>query len=259
MKVLILAAGQGTRLKPLTDDKPKCMVKINGKSIIQRQIETLRDCGIKEDEIFILSGYKSDILEEYLSDTKVNFIKNFEFQHTNMVYTMMCAEKILNEEEDIILAYGDIVYNKEIIQLLMEKKNNISVIVDDGWYDYWKMRCDNPLDDAETLKFDNEDYLLEIGQKTKDLKDVESQYIGLMKFSPIGIKEVVTFFYEAKRRSLSDELLVKSSGIDYKNMYMTDLLQGLIDEGKKIKAVHINRGWFEIDCKNDLEIAEKYI
>ena len=80
-----------------------------------------------------------------------------------------------------------------------------------------------------------------------------------MKFSPIGIKEVVTFFYEAKRRSLSDELLVKSSGRDYKNMYMTDLLQGLIDEGKKIKAVHINRGWFEIDCKNDLEIAEKYI
>ena len=205
MKVLILAAGQGTRLKPLTDDKPKCMVKINGKSIIQRQIETLRDCGIKEDEIFILSGYKSDILEEYLSDTKVNFIKNFEFQHTNMVYTMMCAEKILNEEEDIILAYGDIVYNKEIIQLLMEKKNNISVIVDDGWYDYWKMRCDNPLDDAETLKFDNEDYLLEIGQKTKDLKDVESQYIL-----------AISYFGDKKNRlvsSLDDSIkwLIKAS------------------------------------------------
>ena len=62
MKTIILAAGQGTRLRPLTDNCPKCMVEVNGKSIIERQLEIMRECNIKEQDITIVCGYRNDVL-----------------------------------------------------------------------------------------------------------------------------------------------------------------------------------------------------
>ena len=64
MRIIILAAGQGTRLRPLTDDRPKCMVEVNGTSIIERQLNTMHACGIKDENITIVCGYCSDILKD---------------------------------------------------------------------------------------------------------------------------------------------------------------------------------------------------
>ncbi len=69
MKTIILAAGQGTRLRPLTDNCPKCMVEINGKSIIERQLEAINQCGIKDEDITTIAGYKNDVLQERLKDS----------------------------------------------------------------------------------------------------------------------------------------------------------------------------------------------
>ena len=128
-------------------------------------------------------------------------------------------------------------------------------VVDDGWYDYWTQRCENPLDDAETLMIDAEGYLTEIGQKTTDLRKVQSQYIGLMRFRKAGLKALLALAEEAKLRSSRGEALWRTSR-DYRKMYMTDLLQGLIDEGSRLKAVHIRRGWYEIDDCEDMKLAE---
>ncbi len=76
MKVIILAAGQGTRLRPLTDDRPKCMVEVNGKSIIERQLNTMRACGINEEDITIIAGYRNDVLKEHFKETGIHFIVN---------------------------------------------------------------------------------------------------------------------------------------------------------------------------------------
>ena len=83
----------------------------------------------------------------------------------------------------------------------------MSVVVDDGWYEYWSARCENPLDDAETLMFDRNDYLTEIGQKTSDLNKVQSQYIGLMRFKGAGLQAVLDLSAEAERRSESGQAL----------------------------------------------------
>ena len=127
--------------------------------------------------------------------------------------------------------------------------------MDDGWQEYWSKRCENPLDDAETLVFDTDDYLTEIGQKTTDLAKVQSQYIGLMRFRKFGLKAMLGLSTEAKRRSEKGEPLWRTDRT-YAKMYMTDLLQGLIDEGHKLKAVHIQRGWYEIDACEDLKVVE---
>ena len=258
MKVIILAAGQGTRLRPLTDNCPKCMVKVNGKSIIERQLETMYACGIKEDDITIITGYRNDVLRDCFKTTGIHFIVNEEYETTNMVCSLMCARTIMESEDDILISYGDIIYNTDVLNKVLNSESNSSVIVDDGWYEYWSARCENPLDDAETLMFNEEDYLTEIGQKTNDLAKVQSQYIGLMRFRKEGLKAMLALSAEAERRSIVGEKLWRTERT-YSKMYMTDLLQGLIDEGNKLKAVHIQRGWFEIDDKEDLKVVESQI
>ena len=256
MKVIILAAGQGTRLRPLTDSYPKCMVKINGKSIIRRQLDTMYSCGIKENDITIVAGYKSEVLKEGLKDTGVHFIVNMEYETTNMVYSLMCARNILEKEGDILVSYGDIIYGVPVLEKVMESSNGASVVVDDGWYRHWSARCTDPLDDAETLVLDKEGYLAEIGQKTTDISKIQSQYIGLMSFKEKGLVSLLETSREALERTKFGRKLWRTDR-DYYKMYMTDLLQGMVDEGCKIKALHIQRGWYEVDCLDDLKLAEK--
>ncbi len=256
MKVIILAAGQGTRLRPLTDSCPKCMVEVNGESIIKRQLGTMYSCGIKENDITIITGYKSEVLKEGLKDTGIHFIVNREYETTNMVYSLMCARDILEEDDDILVSYGDIIYGASVLGKVMESRYDASVVVDDGWYSYWSARCADPLDDAETLVLDKEGCLAEIGQKTTDINKIQSQYIGLMRFKGKGLKALLETSREALERTKSGRKLWRTDKGYYK-MYMTDLLQGMADEGYKLKALHIHRGWYEIDCLDDLKLAEK--
>jgi choline kinase len=161
----------------------------------------------------------------------------------------------MREQDDILISYGDIIYNETVLQKILHSQEESSVIVDDGWYEYWSERCENPLDDAETLMFDENDYLTEIGQKTTELSKVQSQYIGLMRFRGEGLKNLLALAEEAEQRTKKGIALWRTTRT-YQKMYMTDLLQGLIDEGNKLKAVHINRGWFEIDDCEDLKVVE---
>lgn len=258
MKVIILAAGQGTRLRPLTDDRPKCMVEINGKSIIDRQLDTMKQCGIKEEDITIITGYKGEVLKEYYKGTGLHFIQNEAYETTNMVCSLMCGKCILEKNRDIIVSYGDIVYNTSVLQSILEAQEELAVVVDDGWYTYWKKRCENPLDDAETLIYDKENRLIEIGQKTLDINRIQAQYIGLMRYQGNGVQKVLDLCREAEERSREGKPLWKTER-SYNKMYMTDMLQGLIEKGSILTAVHINRGWYEVDCAEDLKVAETEI
>lgn len=255
MKIIILAAGWGSRLRPLTDDRPKCMVEVNGKSIIEQQLDTMHSCGIKDEDITIVAGYRNDVLKNRFRDTDIHFIVNEAFDTTNMVCSLMCARSLIEQEEDVIISYGDIIYGESVFAKILEAKDDMSVIVDDGWQEYWSRRCENPLDDAETLMFDEEHYLTEIGQKTTELSKVQSQYIGLMRFRGEGLQALLDLSAEAERRSERGEGLWRTDRT-YAKMYMTDLLQGLIDEGYKLRAVHIQRGWYEIDDCEDLKVVE---
>lgn len=255
MKVIILAAGQGTRLRPLTDDRPKCMVEINGRSILERQLDTMRACGIQDSDITIVAGYRGDVLQNKFADTEISIIVNENYETTNMVCSLMCARNLMETQEDILISYGDIIYNETVLKKILTSEEPGSVIVDDGWYSYWLERCENPLDDAETLIFDENDYLIEIGQKTTELEKVQSQYIGLMRFRREGLKAMLDLAKEAEERTEKGCSLWRTTR-NYQKMYMTDLLQGLIDEGNKLKAVHIERGWYEIDDCEDLKVVE---
>jgi len=237
LKVIILAAGEGTRLRPYTLDRPKCMVEIDGVSLIDRQLEVLKSEGI--DDIVIIGGYKSEMLKRGDIKLKVN-ARYFE---TNMVWTLFSAEEEL--EGDVIVSYGDIVYSKNILKALIKSKADIAVTIDMKWEGYWRERNENPLDDAETLKLRKDGTISEIGQKPSSLEEIEGQYMGLMKFSSEGVRQIKSAFHSALE---SGKLL----GKEVENSYMTDLLQSIVNIGGKVASVQIDEDWVEVDTVEDL-------
>ena len=248
MKVIILAAGRGTRLSPLTDDKPKCMVKLFGKSLLEWQIEKFRKFGIKD--ISVVTGYKKELIS--MDGIKIYYNKNFE--KTNMIETLFCAKKEINET--VIVSYGDIIFEDSVVQKLIESNEDFSIIVDKEWKKYWDMRFDNPLDDAESLILDSENNIKNIGQKTTTLHEIQGQYIGLMMFKGNSTKIIKKFYEKMKKLSKIDKNPLNSN-LSFELSYMTDFLQGLIDEKYKLKAILIKNGWLELDSIQDYEIYNK--
>ncbi|WP_179188293.1 NTP transferase domain-containing protein [Kiloniella majae] len=248
-RLIILAAGKGTRLRPLTNDRPKCMVELAGRSLIERQIDVAKQSGISD--IYIVGGY----LSEKLEGLGVTVLKNERYDTTNMVSTLMCAKEILSD--DFVLSYGDIVYHPKVMQGLLREEASSCVVVDEEWASYWSQRFETPLSDAESLKIDPQGFLTSIGQDVDNINDIEAQYIGLMRFKGTGIVDLLDV-YESARTSFEKIGSFFNFKTDLDNMYMTDLLQGMIDNGKQLKAHKIHRKWFEVDSVTDLNLAEKF-
>ncbi|MFA0113366.1 NTP transferase domain-containing protein [Vibrio sp. 10N.261.46.E11] len=240
-KVLVLAAGQGTRLRPITNDIPKCLVPLLGTSLLERQISTLNNAGI--DDIHIATGYRKEQLEVFGYGTSYN-PRYFE---TNMVESLFSAMEFIRKEGgDLIIAYGDIVYQQSNLQTLLACDEDIALMIDKGWRDLWSKRLENPLDDAETLVMEPNGYITELGKKPDSYDNIQGQYTGLIKIKSNKIEDLVTFYQQLDRDVTYD-------GKDFDNMYMTSFLQLLIDSGWKVKAAEVQHGWLEIDSVDDLE------
>lgn len=237
---IILAAGEGKRLRPYTQNCPKCTVPFLNKPLIFFQDRTLKSVGI--ENISIVTGYEAQQLE-YLDYQSYH---NHAFHRTNMVHSLLCAREALeNALDDIIISYGDIVYEQNNLEKVLQASGDITVMIDDEWYALWSIRNEDPMNDAETLKLNEHDDIIEIGKKPKSLKDIQGQYTGLFKISHSKISELLAFYDQLDRYQSYD-------GKDFWNMYMTTLLQLLIDNGWNIKPVHVQNGWLEIDTVTDL-------
>lgn len=241
MKTIVLAAGQGIRLKPLTDNQPKCMVKFKDKSIIDYILEANKDLGI--NDISIVCGYKKEVIENQGYNAKLYF--NPKYDSTNMVSTLFCAESEMND--DLIISYADIIYEKEVLEKLINDKSDFAVVVDRKWKELWDMRMENPLEDAETMKIDRDGYIYELGKKPQSYEEIQGQYIGLIKFSKNFLPKVINHYKNLDKNAIYDNK-------NFDNMYMTSFIQSLIDNVQKANAVYIDRGWIEIDSLKDLEI-----
>jgi choline kinase len=237
-KVILLVAGEGKRLRPYTLDRPKCMVEIDGISLIERQIKILKD--MKLDNILMIGGYKANMLVRKDADLKIND----RYHETNMVWTLFSAEDEF--EGEVIVSYGDIVYSSKVLKALLKSDYDIAVTVDTDWENYWQARNENPLDDAESLKLDSGGDIIEIGKKPKSVNEIDAQYMGLMKFSQKGINQVKKIFHNA----LEVGYLL---GKPIETAYMTDLLQATINEGYSVHSVPVSGGWIEIDTVEDLQ------
>jgi choline kinase len=237
LTAVILAAGQGTRLRPYTLDRPKCLVEVDGLSLLDRQLEVLAKESVVN--VVLIGGYRVDMLSRQGIELRINP----RYEVTNMVSTLFCAEDILNG--DILLCYGDIVYSRHVLSKVLNSSADIAVAIDLDWELYWRARNEDPLEDAETLKLGPDGQIMEIGQKPKTIDEIEGQYMGLIKFSSTGIQLLKKVFHDAS-------LLGNLRGKTIEKSYMTDLLQAMIDLGYILNSVPVHGGWVEVDTVSDL-------
>jgi choline kinase len=243
VRSIILGAGEGQRLRPYTADRPKCLVEIAGRSMLQRGVDVHHELGI--DDIVVVTGYRADAVDRLGLRTAFNP----RFSSTNMVESLMCAASFLDGTTDVIIAYADVVYETRVLRALVDSAAPVALAVNTEWRRLWQARMENPLADAETLKLDAAGHVVELGQKPKSYDEVQGQYMGLMKFSAANARRIPEVF---------DALdpLGPYDGKDRANMYMTSFLQHWIDHVSPITSVPVAGGWIEVDTVEDLDSYE---
>ena len=239
-RIVVLAAGTGSRLRPFTESTAKCMVKLANKSILEWQLEAYKNYNLP---MYIVCGHKPETID--LEPYKKVF--NPDYQKSNMVYSLFCVEQVFDGASDIIISYGDIVYTKNIFEKLINIDHDVSVVADKNWEELWKLRMDNVLADAETFEVE-QDNLVSLGREIQDNRLPHAQYIGLVKISARIARQI---------KMLWNEILKENSIA--KDMYFTDFLNFLIHKGIIVKPLYIRRGWFELDSVTDFSVYEREI
>lgn len=239
MKVIILAAGRGSRLGERTKDRPKCMCTLCGRTLLDRCLGALEKAGVSRSDIGVVTGYRSEMFQA----DGVTYFHNADWEKTNMFRSLTMAREWL-ERETCIVCYSDIVFAPEAIQLLANSTAPLALTSYSGYWDLWKLRMENPLEDLETFRADKEGRLLEIGLKPNSTDDIQGQFMGLLRFTP----ESWGWVEETIKHPLPKTV---------DKLDMTTLLQGMLQLGYAIQTISTNAFWLECDSEQDIEAYEK--
>ena len=238
MRAIVLAAGRGSRLGPLTEGRPKCLVDVGGRPLLEHTLASLGRAGI--DEIGIVTGYA----HEQLSGYAVTRFHNPLWAATNMVASLACARKWL-ASGPCVVSYGDIVYAPQAARLLAECEDPLAITFDPNWLELWRARMSDPMSDAETFRCDGDGFVCDLGRRPRILDEVQGQYMGLVRFTPASWAAV-----EDHLSSLEPDRALR---ID-----MTTLLRELFTSGRvRLRALAYDGPWAEIDAPSDRAVAER--
>jgi L-glutamine-phosphate cytidylyltransferase len=237
MRAIILAAGRGSRMGQLADERPKCLVEFGGKPLIERQVAALLGGGAQT--VGVVRGYRAEMIE--LPD--LTYFHNERWAETNMVMSLATAAEWL-KAGPVIVSYADIFYRHELVRDLAAASGDLVITYDRAWRSLWNRRFVDPLADAETFRADASGRLIEIGNKASSIDEIWGQYMGLLKFTPQGWRHV-----EARLATLDAQTRDR--------LDMTGILQRLLRQNVAIGTISTDGQWGEIDSPNDLAIYER--
>ena len=233
MKTVILAAGAGSRLKPLTDHMPKCLLKVGVKCILEMTIENL--LATNNSEIIIVTGYLENKIREFIRERfrhlQITYIYNELYASTNNIYSLWLAkDEVLGD--DMMMLDSDIVFDERIISKLQNS----------GYKNCLALKRHEVHDEEIKVKTDAHGCVIEIGKEV-NVSQAEGESIGIEIFGKEALTELyfildrkvvtekeVNQFYEAAFQELSDN-----------NLFIVDTTEYFC---------------MEIDTEEDLKIAE---
>ena len=261
MRGLIIAAGRGSRLGHLTDTSPKCLLKVGGISIVERIINEMSDVGVKK--FALVRGYLGHKFEL----RNIQYFENFQYSQNNILHSMMCAKDFLidslNQNENLIISYSDIVFQSVLMKKIAESTGSISLLCDPDWEVKYSGRTQHPKTEAEIVIVNNENLVVEIGKlfAEKKISSLNStleliEFTGLILLKPDGISLVLDAFKEIAALVQPDEPFGRSN--TFQNAYLSDLFQFLVDSGRRVEVTRFIGTWFEIDTEQDLLRANEF-
>lgn len=231
MKALVLAAGLGTRLSPITDSCPKCMAPVNGKPIIEKQIENLLENNIID--ITVIGGYLYDTLEQFIHSKfpDVKVINSVDYATTNNMYSAYMGKDYVGQD-DFLMMNADVYFDSSVIKTLINFDKSNAIVTDIGAYLEESMKV-----------IEKDGHLIEIA-KTITKEDALGNSIDVYKFS----KEGGNAFFEKCREYIEDKKELKK----WSEVALNDILKDV-----NFYACPLVGRWYEIDNHDDLKIAEE--
>lgn len=236
MKAIILAAGQGTRLKDLTKQTPKCLMKIGKRTILEHQIKTLEDYGIRD--ISLVIGTKGDVwnqkaydfINELCKKENIKMVLNFDNDKSQNSYSLFLAMKEI-EKTSILAIDGDLFFNKDVLELACKSLHSVAII---------SKRVDDLSESGTRVIVDNSGEVVDIGKNV--IPSTPSWHIhgGFIKIS-------AEYFNQFK------EILSKEK---YKPLGLDHTLKEF-SEKYELYGLEMNHGWMNINTPQDLKEAEQ--
>lgn len=241
MQAIILAAGMGKRLKQLTQNNTKCMVKVNGIPLINRTLQQLEQHGLSR--IVIVTGYEGESLKAHIHSlrllTPVVFIDNPVYDKTNNIYSLSLAKEYLLKEDTLLLE-SDIIFEDSVLSCLVEDPRDSLALV--AKYESWM--------DGTCVRLTKDDFIEAVIPGNRFHFTESADYyktVNIYKFSQIFSQTHYVPFLEAYTKALGN------------NEYYEQVLKVLValdDSGIRAKRLEEGQRWYEIDDIQDLDIAE---
>ena len=236
MKAIILAAGQGTRLKDLTKYTPKCLLSIGEKSILEHQIETLRDYGI--DDIFLVMGTKGDVwsqkaygfINELCKKENIKIVLNFDNDKSQNSYSLFLAMNEI-EKMSILAIDGDLFFNKGVLELACKSPHSVVII---------SKVVDDLSESGTRVIVDNNGKVVNLGKSIVPSTPSWHIHSGFIKIS-------AKYFDQFK------EILAKEK---YTPLGLDHPLR-VFSEKYELYSLEMNHGWININTPQDLKEAEQ--
>lgn len=247
-RAIVLAAGYEPALMPLISDRPKTMLEIRGRTILERQIETLGAFGIRD--VVVVRGYK----KEQVTVPGIRFVDNDRYRETGELHSLFQAEAHL--EGPVLVLYGDIIFERAIVERLLQVTADVAVVVDRSFPDAVRagealpagpldlVVTETPAAGRRFVAPAGGSRILRIGPDV-DPTDAHGEFIGLAAFSAAGARAL-----REVHGALAAE---RAEGLEQASL--THVLQAMIDRGQPVMSVDVHKGWSEVDTFEDLKRA----
>ena len=221
------------------------MVKLFDKSLLEMQIDIFKKCGI--EDISIVTGYLAD----KITFPSINYFKNENYSTTSGNESLYYAREKL--QDCTIITYSDIIFEKAVIDQVINFKGDIGIAVDLNWEKNYVNRDQHPKSEAENVLFDKEGNVLEIKKNIQKPDSKIGEYLGVMKLSRKNSK---VFLDKYSELNISHQGKFHNAS-SLESAYLTDMFQELIDSGIRISPIYVSGKWCEIDTPQDLKNAQK--
>lgn len=230
--VIILAAGVGSRLRPITDLVPKCMISINNVPLIERLVNQLNSCK-EEIKINVVLGYKSEVVVDYFKKSDINFIINEDYEITNNMYSFYLATKNISNLSNMVVINADCIYENEIIEKCLTSKTSC-ILADYNFFN------------EESMKIEVIDDVVRGIAKTYEKESNIFTSIDMYKFFENESKKMISHV---------DEVINSGEKNSWTEVAINDIVKNV---SVRFKPLSIDKlRWYEIDNHTDFEIASK--
>jgi choline kinase len=247
MKAVIIGAGRGRRLMPITENSPKCFAEVKGRRLLDWALEAFAGAGITD--IGFIGGYRIESVQR--DYPQLTFRHNAGWEHNNILLSLMHAEDLM--DEGFICCYSDILFTADVVRRTILHPADIALSVDTRWLERYQHRTQHPPDDGEKVLVDNG--CVTRVHRAIPAPEAHGEYTGIAKFTAAGAARLKEHFHRARAEYAGQPF--REAAV-FEKAYLILLFQEMIEAGVKMGHADTPGNYMEVDTQEDFELARRF-